>query len=71
MKINLPVFKDEDKKMPSLSKLALGFNSVFPCWVQKLHPPVLCYLLPTGLSRGVGKKLRDRHHFSWHTCCTG
>ena len=50
-----------------LSKLALGFNSVSPCWVPRPCPSPLCYLLPTWLSQGVGKKFRDRCHFRQHT----
>ena len=52
-------------------KLALGFNGVSLHLVPRLHPPPLCYLLPTGISRGVGKKLWDRHPFGWHTHHTG
>ena len=54
-----------------LSKLALGLNGVLPHWVPRPHPPPLCYLLPTGLSWGVGKKFRDRCHFRWLIHCTG
>ena len=52
MKINLPVFKDEDMK--DLLKLALGLDGVSPCGVMRLHLSPLCYLLPAGLSGGVG-----------------
>ena len=38
MKINLPVFKDEDMRHYHLSKLALGPDSVSPCVVQRLAP---------------------------------
>ena len=31
MKINLPIFKDEDTK--DLSKLEVGFDSVQACWL--------------------------------------
>ena len=51
-----------------LSKLALAFNGVLLHWILRLHPPPLYYLLPIGLSRGVGKELGDRCNFRWHTC---
>ena len=66
MKINLLVFEDEKmKRCHHLSKFTLGYNGVSLSWVPRLHPPPLCYLLPTGLSRGGGKKLKDRCHFRW------
>ena len=43
MKINLPVFKDEDAKdAVTYPELEVGFNSVSMCRVQGLHPPTLC-----------------------------
>ena len=56
MKINLPIFKDED------TKVVLGFNGVSLHWVPRLHPSSLCYLFPTRLPRGAGEKCGDRHY---------
>ena len=40
MKINLPVFKDEDTKdAVTYQRLALGLDNVSSCWVSRLHPP--------------------------------
>ena len=33
MKINLPIFKDEDAKDAVTSKLEVGFDSVQVCWL--------------------------------------
>ena len=40
-----------------LSQLVSGLNSVFPCWVSRLHPPLISYLLPTRLSRELVRSL--------------
>ena len=66
LKINRPVFKDEDTKWCShIWKLALGFDSVSPCWVLRSHPSPLCHLLPKRFPWRVGGEFGDSHHLSW------
>ena len=53
MKINLPIFKDEDKKDAiTYSKLALGYNGVSSRRVPKLHHPPLHDLLTYKITWG-------------------
>ena len=43
MKINLPIFKDEEcQRHSNLSELEVGFNGISTCRVQGSHPPTLC-----------------------------
>ena len=59
------------RKMPLLIRVGIGILQCIAMLGAKTHPSLLCYLLPTGLSWGVGKKFGDRCHLRWSTHHTG
>ena len=70
MKINLPIFNDEDKK-DAITCQSWHWDIMVYCQAvgPGPHPPPLCDLLPTGLPRVIGEELSHWHHFGWHDCC--
>ena len=72
MKINVPVFKDEDMKDAITYQSCYWDLMVYcqaGCQDFTLLPYVICSL--QSYPGGVGKKFRDRCHFRWCTCYIG
>ena len=69
MKINLPVFKDEDTK-DAITYQSWCWDLIVYCHAGCWDYP-LCYPFPTRLPRRVGKKSGDRHPLRWCTFLTG